>query len=140
MSQNETIQKVKRGKIDVGQILSTLQSLGYRCEVSGSIIGMSGVSHTFDIVARGNATRIVIEILLPGKEDEYSIRAIAFRTKTYDCSPDLAVMVCPEKASDELKLLLDFHRLAMIESSDTSELCVHLTKLMNDCSQDCVLV
>lgn len=129
---NRSSQSVIRGKVDLGEIVSILEHLGYGCEVLGSLRGISGVCHAFDIVARGNATRIVIEFLLPGEDENYSFKTIAFRTKSYDCSPDLAVIVCPTKASDELKHLSEFYRFAMIESSDTTEVCKRLEKLMKE--------
>lgn len=121
------------GALDVAQLVRTLEGLGYKCEMPGSLRGMSGIAHVFDIVARGNGMRVVVQLLSPGNTDYNFTKAIAFRTKAYDCSPDLAVMISPTKASDQLKEISNFYRFALIESCETSDICEGLTKLLNEC-------
>lgn len=120
------------GEIDLSEVTDSLATLGYNCEVPGSLMGMSGATHVCSVVCRGNATRIIIDFLETDDEDLSESFLLNCRAKSFDCAPDLTVVVCPHSLSDGIRELTTFYRFATIEASNSAEICRKLFQLLRE--------
>jgi len=118
--------------IRINEIINCLSGLGYKCEVRASLRGMSGVLHPFDLVCRGDNTRIAIDFLAVETAKKSELVMVGARAKIYDCSPDLGIMVCLHKMNTNLSELSKFYRFTAIEASTSEEICKKLKELLPD--------
>ena len=91
--------------IKVNDLIGALEDLGYRCKTDARIIGDSGYSHKFDILAEKSHETIVIDLIssrtsildaLPSDfeiSDQISISLIRMRAKMCDCKCNQAIVI-----------------------------------------------
>jgi hypothetical protein len=118
--------------VNVHEITQSLSELGYKCEVRASMRGMSGSLHTFDIVCKGNVSRIAIDFFIEGATNQAELEMVRARAKFYDCSPDLGIIVCLRKMSGEVSDLVKFYRFIAIEAADSNEICSKLREVLKE--------
>ncbi len=118
--------------VQIDEVVKTLDDLGYSYEIGGSLRGMSGAMHHFDIICKGNVVRITIDFLPTRDHPNPETVLIRSRVKFYDCSPDLGIIICLNEISDDLKRLSEFYRFTIIEAADSGEACQKLAKLLAD--------
>jgi len=99
-------------------ILDLLGNLGYSSQFQGTIRGISGEDHRFDIVARKDRYRIVIIVIPSSNYNSIETEMVKLRAKAYDCAPDLGIVIFPSEASQKLRDLSDFYRFALIEGTN----------------------
>lgn len=115
----------------IDEVVKTLDVLRYSYELGGSLRGMSGTLHSFDILCKGNGFRVTIDFL-PSDEKDSEVAMIRSRVKFYDCSPDLGIIISLCKISEELKQLCSFYRFTIIEASDAEEASQKLAELLKN--------
>jgi|SRR5579872_1488404 len=118
--------------INAQEITRSMTELGFKCEIRASLRGMSGSSHTFDIVCRGSTSRIAIDFFIEGAADQAELEMVRARAKFYDCSPDLGIIVFLRKMSNEVSDLAKFYRFRAIEATDSIEICSKLMELLKE--------
>ncbi|HZW57090.1 MAG TPA: hypothetical protein VFF30_12445 [Nitrososphaerales archaeon] len=118
--------------INLDDIVKTLEALGFRCTVGGTLRGISGASHKFDIVCKGIGTRITIQFLANQTQEGCEVALVSSRAKFYDCSPDLGIIICRNAMNPTLKGLSTFFRLSVIEAIDTRDVCEKLSDLLSE--------
>jgi hypothetical protein len=109
-----------------------LESCGYLVESPKILKGRSGVSHKFDILAKGENGSIVVEFLEPHLADEIAV--IALYAKIIDIrdilNPSKILLVAPSKMSQAGKTLAQQYTITVVEAKDkeslTEEFKTHL--------------
>jgi hypothetical protein len=119
-------------KIDLSLVIESLYKLGYKSEQHGSLRGMSGANHFFDLVSRGNGTRLAIDFLNARSIEEAELAMIKSRAKFYDSAPDLGVLIFLKPIPDQLCELSKFYRFSAIQASNSEELCTRLFGQMKE--------
>ncbi|MGI0091614.1 MAG: hypothetical protein ACREBS_07890 [Nitrososphaerales archaeon] len=108
----------------VKDLVSTLQNFGYSSEVSGQLRGISGTAHKFDIVSKREGYTIVMEMLPTLNQESIALKILELRVKSWDCSPDLVVIVSASHLNDTgmLKEFGSLYNLAVVEGIDQEEI------------------
>jgi hypothetical protein len=106
------------GGLYLNRIASIFAKFGYSCQVSSKIRGISGNLHQFDFVCTRaeNGEKIIVSSLLSfcGNRDAMEIELVKLRLKTYDCSPDLCMVVVVDPTNETREMAAQY-KLRLIE-------------------------
>jgi hypothetical protein len=106
--------------LDTSKIEELFQNHGYNCKPAGNLRGISGVLHDFDFVCTKVTTgeKLVVQSLLnfQGDMDKFDVEIVKLRLSTYDCSPDVCLVVTGAFA-DHIKQMAGLYRLTIIDGS-----------------------
>ena len=122
------LETMKIGGVAIAPIVEQLQDLGFSYEIQGTLRGMSGEEHRFDIVARRGNMIVAVNILVADRDEPDERALIGLRARLYDCAPDLGVVIYTSDASDRLKNLCKFYRMAVIEGTEARKISGDLAK------------
>ncbi|MDA4111010.1 MAG: hypothetical protein OK439_00615 [Thaumarchaeota archaeon] len=105
--------------LDVQRITELLQGYGFVCKVHGKLRGISGNLHEFDFVCTKTDTgdKMIIESLLtlPGDQEAMEIEIVKLRLKTYDCTPDVCIVIAAPSAFS-VREMASLYRLSLLEA------------------------
>ncbi len=105
-----------------------LQSAGIAVDVSGSMLGASGVQHTFDLIIHERNSSIPVDVKL-AKEGEVGVAAVlATYAKALDTKTMPAVLVAVPSASEDAKKSVAAYGMLMIEGSEAKSIVLDLIK------------
>ncbi len=106
--------------LDTSKIVGLFQKYGYNCKPAGSLRGISGVLHEFDFVCTKVTTgeKLVVQSLLhfQGDEDKFDVEIVKLRLSTYDCCPDVCMLVT-SAFTDHIKQIAGLYRLTIIDGN-----------------------
>jgi hypothetical protein len=106
--------------LDTSRIVELFQGFGYLCKPNGQLRGISGVLHDFDFVCTkaGTGEKLVLQSLLPlrGQDDKLDVEVVKLRLSTYDCSPDVCLLVA-NSFTERAKQLTTLYRLTLIDTT-----------------------
>ncbi|MEM3197342.1 MAG: ATPase domain-containing protein [Conexivisphaerales archaeon] len=102
----------------IDDIISLFNEFGFATECLGTIVGQSGINHTFDFVINKHDTRLALTIEMGA--DEFSTRkAIEYYTKAYDTfNSTVHLLIAIPKLGEEQKRLFSTQSIDYIEAED----------------------
>lgn len=77
---------------------------------------------SFDMVARKGNQTITIDVLPSGDRRKSEMKLVNMRAKIWDCAPEVAIAISPVKSTPELKEMIRFYNLVLIEAENEQEL------------------
>jgi hypothetical protein len=112
-------------------ITKTLENLGYHAEAPGSIIGKSGISHTFDIVCRQleNNKSLIINLARSNVivSEEHVIRLFA---SAVDVNADNSIIIAIPAVTEAAERLANQYGITIVQASDTTSVSEKLQKMI----------
>lgn len=95
----ETKRNLAGGRIPLGSIAALLKDEGFDVGIKSDLVGKSGVTHVFDIIARKGKQLVVANFTFEPKEEDI----IGLFAKKYDIDPTLTLLIslsAPSKAEE----------------------------------------
>lgn len=87
--------------------------------------GISGNLHEFALIARSpSGKKVVVNIV--GKEKFCELSLVKLKATTYDCSPDLSILLAIPSANRFSRELASSYGIKLIEGKDIGEICSKL--------------
>ena len=114
-----------------------LQEAGYDVEASSLIRGVSGTSHTFDLVGSKaqEDRRTVITVDMAISDTVCSEEAvISVFAKTFDVSPKKSILIAVPGLNDTAKKLANLYKLDVIEGAKPEQITQGLHEVLNKTS------
>ncbi|MEM3522548.1 MAG: restriction endonuclease [Candidatus Bathyarchaeia archaeon] len=102
-------------------LIKILKKEGYSTESFGTLLGISGVNHTFELIARKNSEVIAITIVSDVKEVGVDVVTSHF-AKAYDAHPTKSMIIAFPKLSNEAKKLANLYAIDVIEGETIEEI------------------
>ena len=108
-----------------------LHERGYGTESPGTLVGESGVTHTFDIIARGvpNGEPLVVDFVVSDRPIG-KFKVVSMFAKVYDTNPFRSILVAFPGLMGNAKKLADQYRIELVETSDISKMWKELRKVI----------
>ncbi len=103
---------------------------GFDSMTNGALRGISGSLQSFDMVARKGNQTITIDVLPSGDRRKSEMKLVNMRAKIWDCAPEVAIAISPVKSTPELKEMIRFYNLVLIEAENEQELEEKLEALL----------
>jgi hypothetical protein len=104
--------------LNIRRISELFEGFGYSVKVKANVRGISGNLHNFDFVCtkRDTGEKLVLDSLLyvNSSDGEMEIEFVKLRLKTYDCSPDVCLVVV-KSPSEQLKEMASLYGLIIID-------------------------
>jgi len=106
-------------------IEKTLSDKGFRVRLRSQVEGTSGVQHSFDVLAKRNGTRLVIDVSMTGETSDM----ITLLGKKVDVNPTKALIVDLSN-QDKLTPLGKVYDITVLKASDSQDLQNQLEELL----------
>ena len=107
--------------LDIRRITELFGEFGYVCKTQGKLRGISGNLHEFDFVCTKLDTgeKIILDSFLKADKSEESqeIEMVKIRLKTYDCSPDICIVIAPS-LTPSMRDMASLYRISLIEAAE----------------------
>ena len=117
---------------------------GFTTEVPGTLIGVSGISHNFSLVAGNGDRTIVVDLVRTRNGAEVSVGdVLALYGKNIDVQPSGSVLIAIPRMSTEARKLADAKSIDFIEASDPAAvgpLVDKLTDVLDSCPESKVIL
>lgn len=128
---SSALQKLESTLFLTTKIKSELKKRGYEVRES-RILGKSGLSHEFDIVAEKGNTRIAVDVSTESDSKKQRDLLLSGYVKSQDLESSHYYFVSSEELSTEGKKITETFNIKSIESKDAKEV---VDKIEDDCSQ-----
>jgi uncharacterized CHY-type Zn-finger protein len=122
----ETKRNLAGGRIPLASIASALKSNGFDVGIKADLVGKSGATHTFDIIARKRNTLIVANFTFQPKEEDI----IGLFAKKYDIDPTYTLLIALSAPSKEEEAVSKAYGVKILYSAGTSSIAEQITKLV----------
>ena len=107
--------------LDTLMIVKTFEAFGYSCKPAAQMRGISGVLHDFDFVCTKLDTgeKIIVQSILHLNRDpeKIEIEMVKLRLSTYDCSPEVCLVITDLFTPDLRQMASVYHLVAIDASS-----------------------
>jgi len=124
----ETKRSVARGTLPLASILNTLKDAGFEVGLKSDLIGKSGATHNFDIVARKSSVLVVANFTFEPKEEDI----IGLFAKKYDVDPTFTLLIALTPPSKEEEAVSKAYGVMIISSTGTKSIGEQIIDLVND--------
>jgi len=125
------LEEFSRQHLAIKPIVNTLKEAGYVINSPGSLLGKSGVSHSFDIVGvdkSGNT--IAIDVAVSKEPFNESVIMNLF-VKILDTAPTKTILVCIPGILESAKKLAPLYGITILEGTSISEIITPLKSLLS---------
>jgi hypothetical protein len=120
----------------LGDILDILERYRYVSSSPGKLLGLSGTSHEFDIVARHGINTILISSLTETDPEMLKMKLVSLRAMVWDCSPDTAIVILPQGADlEDAKKYLTMNNFAIIQRENPAVVYQKLEEVLKSKEQ-----
>ncbi len=123
----DTKRNLAGGRIPLGSIASVLKKQGYDVGIKADLVGKSGATHTFDIIARKGEQLIVANFTFQPKEEDI----IGLFAKKYDIDPTLTLLIALSPPSREEEAVSKAYGVQIIFSSGLTPVGEQIQKLLD---------
>lgn len=120
---------IRRETIYLKEIVSTLTRMAYKVDVLGTVEGVSGVSHRFDLVLSKEKMVEVVDIIF-ADDSVTEIPVISMFAKKYDSKPARAIVIAIPRMSEEGRKLAETYGIQVVEALNVKEGVEKLLKLV----------
>jgi ribosomal protein L37AE/L43A len=117
---------VVKGTIPLQAIKTTLGDFGFEVQLRGTVVGKSGATHTFDVVARKPDFLIVANISFEPKEED----VIALFAKKYDIDPKITMLLALSQPSKEVASVGKAYGVSLVTASKVAEMAQQIQSLL----------
>ncbi|MHB8565900.1 MAG: TackOD1 domain-containing metal-binding protein [Nitrososphaerales archaeon] len=121
----EAKRSIAKGTLPLSSLVAFLRQRGFEVALKKDLIGKSGASHIFDIVARRGAELIVGNFTFEPKEEDI----IGLFAKKYDIDPSLTLLLALTSASKEEEAVARAYGVKILSSGGQNSL-VHQTEAL----------
>lgn len=111
-------------KLLVKPIYDFLLERGYRTIIPGTILGVSEVKHSFDIIAyteNSEENFLVIDLAVSNKPINET-KVITMFAKVYDTTPQRSIMIAIPRLTKDAKKLAEQYNIDVVETEGVSEI------------------
>mgnify|MGYP000309448585 CR=1 FL=1 len=120
-------QIVSKGLVMRLPIVRTLREMGYAVEEDSHVVGMSGIKHRFDIVAKRDGEVIAIDVL--AQEENVLPELLSMMSKVMDARVDEYIIVM-RRAPVEARRISEAHQVKLLEAETASEISLKLREFL----------
>jgi Thaumarchaeal output domain 1 len=124
----ETKRSVAKGTLPLASILNTLKDDGFEVGLKSDLIGKSGATHNFDIVARKSSALVVANFTFEPKEEDI----IGLFAKKYDVDPTFTLLIALTPPSKEEETVSKAYGVMIISSTGNRSIGEQIIDLVND--------
>ena len=124
----DTKRSVAKGTLPLASILNTLKSDGYDVGLRSDLIGKSGATHNFDIVARKEAALVVANFTFEPKEEDI----IGLFAKKYDVDPTFTLLIALTPPSKEEEAVSKAYGVMILSSTAERSIGEQIIDLVNE--------
>jgi hypothetical protein len=124
----ETKRSVAKGTLPLASILNTLKDAGFEVGLKSDLIGKSGATHNFDIVARKSSALVVANFTFEPKEEDI----IGLFAKKYDVDPTFTLLIALTPPSKEEEAVSKAYGVMIISSTGNRSIGEQIIDLVND--------
>ena len=104
--------------LNVARISELFEGFGYVCKSEAKVRGISGNLHDFDFICtkRDTGEKLFLESMLQvkGSDGQMEIEFVKLRLKTYDCSPDVCLVIV-NSPNKQVREMANLYRLTLID-------------------------
>lgn len=122
----EAKRNVAKGTLPLKSIIATLKENGFEVILRGSLIGKSGATHNFDLIAKRYGSLVVANFAFEPKEEEI----IGLFAKKYDVNPTYTVLISLSPPSTEEDAVSKAYDVRIMNPSSVQSIGKQLTDLM----------
>jgi uncharacterized CHY-type Zn-finger protein len=122
----QTKKALAGGRIPLSSIASTLREKGYDVGVKADLVGKSGATHTFDIIARKADKLVVAKFTFEPKEEDI----IGLFAKKYDIDPTYTLLIALNPPSKEEEAVSKAYGVKILYSSGQIPIGEQIAKLI----------
>ncbi len=122
----ETKRTLAVGRIPLSSIAATLKEEGYKVGVKTDLVGKSGATHTFDIIARKGEKLVVANFTFEPKEEDI----IGLFAKKYDIDPTFTLLIALSPPSKEEEAVSKAYGVKILFSSGKTPVGEQILKLV----------
>ena len=112
---------------------------GFETEIPGTLIGGSGISHNFSLVAENGDRKVVVDLVRTRNGAEVNVEeTLTFYGKNIDVQPSGSVLIAIPRMSVGAKKLANAKNIKFIETSDLTAigpLADKLTDVLDSCCE-----
>jgi hypothetical protein len=124
----DTKRSVAKGTLPLASILNTLKGGGFEVGLKSDLIGKSGATHNFDIVARKGQALVVANFTFEPKEEDI----IGLFAKKYDVDPTFTLLIALTPPSKEEEAVSKAYGVMIVSSSGTRSIGEQIIDLVNN--------
>jgi len=124
----DTKRSVAKGTLPLASILNTLKTDGYDVGLRSDLIGKSGATHNFDIVARKGAALVVANFTFEPKEEDI----IGLFAKKYDVDPTFTLLIALTPPSKEEEAVSKAYGVMILSSTADRSIGEQIIDLVNE--------
>ena len=124
----ETKRSVAKGTLPLASILATLKEAGYDVGLRRDLIGKSGATHNFDIVAKKDSALVVANFTFEPKEEDI----IGLFAKKYDVDPTFTLLIALTPPSKEEEAVSKAYGVMILSSTGTQSIGEQIIALVNE--------
>jgi hypothetical protein len=124
----DTKRSVAKGTLPLASILNTLKTDGYDVGLRSDLIGKSGATHNFDIVARKGAALVVANFTFEPKEEDI----IGLFAKKYDVDPTFTLLIALTPPSKEEEAVSKAYGVMILSSTTNRSIGEQIIDLVNE--------
>lgn len=114
------------GRIPLTSIATTLREKGYNVGIKADLVGKSGATHTFDIIARKDGKLVVAKFTFEPKEEDI----IGLFAKKYDIDPTYTLLIALSPPSKEEEAVSKAYGVKILHSSANAPIGEQIVKLI----------
>jgi len=124
----DTKRSVAKGTLPLASILNTLKEGGFEVGLKSDLIGKSGATHNFDIVARKSSALVVANFTFEPKEEDI----IGLFAKKYDVDPTFTLLIALTPPSKEEEAVSKAYGVMIVSSTGTKSIGEQIIDLVNE--------
>jgi uncharacterized CHY-type Zn-finger protein len=123
----ETKKSVAKGTLPLSSIISTLKENGFDVGSRRELLGKSGATHSFDIVARKGSILVVANFAFEPKEEDI----IGLFAKKYDVDPNLTVLIALTPPTREEETVSRAYGVKIVSPTSMSTIGKQIVELVD---------
>jgi hypothetical protein len=119
---------VTKGTIPLAAVKTTLSDFGFEVQIQGTVVGKSGATHSFDVVARKPGFLIVANISFEPREED----VIALFAKKYDIDPKITMLLALSQPSKDVESVGKAYGVSIVAASRMGEMAQQIQGLLKE--------
>ena len=123
----ETKRNVARGTLPLSSIISTLKENGFDVGSRLELLGKSGATHNFDIVAKKSSTLVVANFAFEPKEEDI----IGLFAKKYDVDPAITILIALTPPTKDEESVSRAYGVKIISPTSANPIGKQIVELVN---------
>lgn len=105
----------------LGIIIRVMQGLlasGYKVEISGTLLGVSGVEHSFDLVIEDGSNKVPVDLKVSSEGPVGVVTVLGTYAKALDTKSKASVLIAVPNASEDAKKSISAYGMILVEGRD----------------------